>query len=149
MVKVKRECVLIKPEDISPSSKNMNVIGVFNPGVIRAQNEDIIMYIRVMEKLIKSEDNKYFYSPRFNGKQKFKLEIDKFDRELIAHSSDLDFVFKDGTKRLKFISHLRRVVLDPSGFEIKSIEQKPSFYGIDSEGEYGIEDPRITKIGKS
>lgn len=36
--------------------------------------------------------------------------------------------------------------MDSSGFRIKSIDQKPSFYGLEWDGELGIEDPRITKI---
>ena len=61
--------------------------------------------------------------------------------------SEMDFVFKDGTKRLTYISHFRRVVLDRTGFKVKSIEKTPSFQGLTNDGEYGIEDPRITKFG--
>ena len=146
MVKVKKEAILIKPEDIKPSSKYLKVTGVFNPAAIRDSKGDIILYIRVVEELIKKKDKNYFYSPRMEGKSKFKLKIDKFKKEQIMDSSELDFVFKDETKRLTFISHLRRVVLDSGGFKIKSIERGPSFFGLSSDGELGIEDARITKI---
>ena len=137
---------MIKPEDIKPSSKYLKVTGVFNPAAIRDSKGDIILYIRVVEELIKKKDKNYFYSPRMEGKSKFKLKIDKFKKEQIMDSSELDFVFKDETKRLTFISHLRRVVLDSGGFKIKSIERGPSFFGLSSDGELGIEDARITKI---
>jgi beta-1,2-mannobiose phosphorylase / 1,2-beta-oligomannan phosphorylase len=146
VVKVKKEAILIKPEDIKPSSKYLKVTGVFNPAAIRDSKGDIILYIRVVEELIKKKDKNYFYSPRMEGKSKFKLKIDKFKKEQIMDSSELDFVFKDETKRLTFISHLRRVVLDSGGFKIKSIERGPSFFGLSSDGELGIEDARITKI---
>jgi len=147
MVKVKKECILIKPEDLKPSNPKLKVIGVLNPSAVRLPNKDIVLYIRVIEKLIKIEDKNYLYSPRMIGEKGFKIEFDKFRKDRVESKSDLDFVFKDRTKRLTFISHLRRVVLDPSGFKIKSVENRPSFYGLKWDGELGIEDSRISKIG--
>jgi predicted GH43/DUF377 family glycosyl hydrolase len=146
MVKVKKECILIKPEDIKPSSPEFEILGTFNPGVARLANGDIIVYVRVWEKLKKTEDENFCYSPRMCGTDKYKIIIDKFDKELIENTSDLDFLFKDGTKRFTFISHLRRVILDKTGMKIKNIDDKPSFFGLDWDGELGVEDPRITKI---
>lgn len=147
MVKVKEECILLKPEDIVPSSHYLKVIGVFNPAAVRDINGEVILYVRVVEDLIKRDDENYFYSPRLVGKQRYKLKVDKFKKDLIETSSNIDFVFKDGTKRLTFISHFRRVVLDSSGLRVKSVEQKPSFFGVVSNGELGVEDPRITRMG--
>src|SRR3989344_352607 len=121
---IKEEKLLIEPKDITPSSPLVEVISVINPAAIRLPNGNILLYIRIVEKLIKDTDDKYYYSPRMVGEEKFNLILDKFDKELIETKSPLDFVFKDGTKRLTFISHLRRVLLDSSGFKIKSIEQK-------------------------
>lgn len=146
MIKIKKERVLITPQDIKPSSKDFEILGTFNPGAARLSNGDIILYVRVMEKLVKSEDERYCYSPRFMGEDNFRIELDRFDKNLLSRKSDLDFIFKDGTKRLTFISYLRRVILDKTGFKIKSIDKKPSFFGFSWDGELGIEDPRITKI---
>jgi predicted GH43/DUF377 family glycosyl hydrolase len=146
MVKVKKECVLIKPEDLKPSSSDFEIIGTFNPGAVRLANGDIILYVRIWEKLIKTEDDDYFYSPRMVGNEKYKLVIDKFKKKLVENNSDFDIQFKDGTKRLTFISHLKKVILDKTGFKIKSIDKNPSFFGLKWDGELGIEDPRITKI---
>jgi predicted GH43/DUF377 family glycosyl hydrolase len=146
MIKIEKQKVLIKPSDLKPSSKKMEIIGTLNPAAIRLENGDILLYIRVIERLIKTRDSRYFYSPRMTGKEKFKLKIDKFKKNLVEDYTDLDFFFKDGTKRITFISHFRRVVLDKEGFKIKSIEQKPGFYGLGWDGELGVEDPRIVKI---
>ena len=81
------------------------------------------------------------------GANKYKLIIDKFEKKSVVSHSYFDFLFKDGTKRLTFMSHLRRVILDKSGFYVKHIEEKPSFFGLEWDGELGVEDPRITKIG--
>ena len=148
MVKVKKESVLIRPEDIRPSSPELEIIGTFNPGAARLANGDIILYVRVWEKLKKTEDENYFYSPRMIGKDKYKIIIDKFEKKIVANNSDFDIQFKDGTKRLTFISHFRRVFLDITGFKVKKIDDKPSFFGLSWDGELGVEDPRITKIGE-
>lgn len=146
MIKIKKEVVLVTPKDIRPSSPDFEVIGTFNPAAQRLPDGNIVLYVRVIEKLKKTEDSNYCYSPRFVGKDKFKIKIDKFHKRLIKNFSDLDFIFKDGTKRLCFISHLRRIILNKTGFKVLSIDKKPSFYGVSWDGELGIEDPRITKI---
>jgi beta-1,2-mannobiose phosphorylase / 1,2-beta-oligomannan phosphorylase len=145
-MKIRGEKVLITPEDIKPSSNKFEVLGVLNPGVVRINNKKIVMYVRVIEKLKKHEDKNYFYSPRFAGKKDFRIVIDKFKKNTVKHSSDVGFDFIDGTKRLTYLSHLRRVLLDETGFKILKIEQKPSFYGSKTDSELGVEDPRITKI---
>lgn len=146
MIKVKKEKVLITTRMIKPSLIGLKVLGTFNPGVARLPNGDIVLYVRVMEKLIKFEDKKNVYSPRMTGDDEFRMKLDKFDKRKVERESELDFVFKDGTKRLTFISHFRRVILDRSGFKVKSIDKKPSFYGLGWDGELGVEDARITKI---
>ncbi len=149
MINTKKRKILLKPGDFQPSSKEFKILGVFNPGAARLSNGDIILYVRVWEKLIKTQDKNNFYAPRMIGRKSFKIKIDRFKKEQVKLSSELDIVFKDGTKRLTFVSHFRRVVLDKTGFKIKSIDKKPSFYGLKNDGEFGVEDSRITKIGKT
>lgn len=138
--------LLITPEMIKPSSKYLKVIGTINPAAVRARNGKVVLYVRVIEQLKKLEDKGYFYSPRMSGKSKYELKIDRFSKKIVENSSEFDILFKDGTKRLTFISHLRRVILDESGMNIISIDKKPSFYGIAHDAELGVEDPRIVEI---
>ncbi len=149
MIEIKKESVLIKPKDIKSSSSDYEVLGALNPAVARLSSGDIILYVRVIEKLILDSDDKYQYSPRMIGKEKFEVSKDRYPNKKVESSTDLDFSFNDDTKRLKFISHFRRVVLDPSGFRVKFIDDKPSFFGLKWDGELGVEDPRITKIEDS
>ncbi len=146
MIKTKKDKILIAPKDIKPSSPEMEILGTINPAAVRLPNKDIMLYVRVIERLKKTRDENYCYSPRMVGENSFQMKIDKFPKNQIERESELDFVFKDGTKRLTFVSHLRRVILDKSGFKIKQIDAKPSFYGVAWDGELGIEDSRITKI---
>jgi beta-1,2-mannobiose phosphorylase / 1,2-beta-oligomannan phosphorylase len=148
MIEVKKERVLLEPKDFVPSSDLFEVIGVINPAAIRVDSGEIVLYVRVIERLKKSQDENFQYSPRMIGKEKFEIVIDRFSRKEAVYSSDLEFSFADGTKRLKFISHFRRVVLSQDGFRVKKIEQKPSFFGLGWDGELGVEDARITKINE-
>jgi predicted GH43/DUF377 family glycosyl hydrolase len=142
----KKVKLLITPEMIKPSSEHLEVIGTINPAATRGDDGKIILYVRVIERLKVLEDKKYFYSPRMVGENNFELKIDKFPKKDVANSSEFDIIFHDSTKRLTFISHLRRVVLDETGFEIQSIDKNPTFYGLCNDAELGVEDPRIVQI---
>ncbi|HTZ41945.1 MAG TPA: hypothetical protein VMC07_01930 [Candidatus Omnitrophota bacterium] len=149
MIPVKKEALLVSPRDIKPISPKFSVIGTFNPAAARLPNGDIALYVRVAEKLKNeaSEDSKYYYAPRCEGDKTCRIKLDKFRKDLVRLKSPDDIIFKDDTKRLLFISHFRRVILDKTGFKIKSIDKKPSFSGLKANGELGVEDPRIVKIG--
>lgn len=146
MVKVKREKIILSPKKFRPSSKKFKILGVLNPGALRLKDGKIVLYVRVMEQLIKKEDLYYYYSPRFVGKTNFKIKIDKFRKSTVDHADDLSVNFGDGVKRLNYISYLKRVIIDKKGFKILKIDKKPSFFGLDDESELGVEDPRITQI---
>lgn len=148
MIKIKKESIIIKPSNLKPSSKELEIIATINPGAIRLPNNDIMLYVRVIERLIKNQDEKFHYSPRMVGEDKYELVIDKFSKSSIKEKNPLDFILKDETKRLTYISHIRRAVLDKTGFKIKSIDKKPSFYGLSWDSELGVEDPRISKIDR-
>jgi len=146
MVKVKIDNLLLSPKDIKPSSNKFEVLGVLNPAAIRLKDGKILLYIRVIEKLKKTEDAKYFYVPRFVGKDKFKVGIDRFPKSKVVDKDKISIIFKNDIKRLTFISHFRKIFLDKTGLKIEKIEKKPSFFGCKGESELGVEDPRITKI---
>lgn len=149
MIPIKKEALLVSPKDIKPTSGKFSVIGTFNPAAARLPNGDIVLYVRVTEKLKEEarEDDRYYYAPRCDGEKTCKIKFDRFKKEDVKMKSPADIVFQDDTKRLLFISHFRRVILDKTGFRIKSIDKKPSFTGLRSNGELGVEDPRIAKIG--
>lgn len=146
MVKTIRDKIILRPNQIKPTSNLFKVIGVLNPGAARLKNKKIVLYVRVIEQLKKFKDSKYYYSPRYTGKNKFKIKIDRFPKNQIIGDDNFGFEFKNETKRLSYISHLRRVILDKDGFSILHTDKKPSFFGLKNDSELGIEDPRITKI---
>ena len=146
MIPIKKEAVLITSEMIKPSDVGLEVVGTLNPAAIRLKNGDIVLYVRVIEKIKITEGKKYYYSPRCSGKSTCEVVFDKIKKEDVEKEGGMAFIYKDGTKRLTYISHLRRVILDKDGFTIKKIDKKPSFQGLKDDGEFGVEDARITKI---
>lgn len=149
MIKVRGDELLLSPKNIPPSSSKFEVLGVLNPGAIKLPNGKILLYVRIIEKLKKTEDKKYFYSPRYVGEKNFKIKIDRFEKKDVVFASSVEFDFKDGTKRLTYISHFRRVFLDSKGFRILSVDKRPSFYGLEKDAELGVEDARLVKIQDS
>ena len=84
MIKIKKEAVLVSPIDVKPTSKKFEVIGTFNPGAARLSNGDIVLYVRVAERLIKIEDYK----------QKVKEVIDKIKIENKMDGTDMNEIIE-------------------------------------------------------
>ncbi len=122
MIKIKKDKLLLTPEDFKPSSKDFEILGVLNPGAVRLKDGKVLLYVRVIEKLKKLKTERYFYVPRFIGKDKFEIKIDKFPKSKVVDQDKIAIIFKDGTKRLTFISHFRRVYLDKAGLNILKID---------------------------
>ena len=148
VIDTEKGVLLVTPKMIKPSSKKLKVIGTINPAAVRRDDGKVVLYVRIIERVKVLENEKYCYAPRMVGEKRYKLKIDKFNKKNINKSSDFDILFKDNTKRLTFISHLRKVVLDESGLRVLSIDKKPTFYGTSSDSELGVEDPRIVKINE-
>ena len=148
LLKVEKEELLLEPSNFKPSARNLEIVGVFNPGALRLKNGDIMLYVRVAERLKKFKTKRHVCSPIMVSNSKFKMRVDRFRRKEVEHGDERGFYFKDKTLRLTYISHFRRVLLDKTGMRVKKIEQKPSFYGTPFDGELGVEDARITKIDK-
>jgi len=146
MVKVRKDKLLLSPEDFKPSSNKFKILGVLNPAATRLPDGRILLYVRVIERLKKTHDDRYFYAPRFIGKKEFKIKIDKFSKRKVRGEDEIAIIFNNNVKRLTFISHFRRVYLDKKGLNVLKIEQKPAFFGFRHGAELGVEDPRITQI---
>jgi len=137
--------ILLKPEDIKPSFHSWNVKGVLNPGGERMLDGRIMLYARVAETVKEKYKTKYV-CPRFSSKNEIAYEK-LGNKDILKKGNSKEIYLKDGLCRLPTISHLRKVILDKSGTKIEEISDKMDFFGTEGEGEYGIEDARITKIG--
>ncbi|MFP4498859.1 MAG: glycoside hydrolase family 130 protein [Vulcanimicrobiota bacterium] len=147
-IKVRRldQKTLVRPADLKPSHPELEVVGVFNPAAIRVNN-DVYLLARVAEAYhIKKDD--YFSSPRYIfTENKIKIEFQEFKIKVDHNGDTRKFIEHENFMRLAFISHLRLIKLDTTGFEIGDIDQSPTFLPQSEFEEFGVEDPRLTKIG--
>jgi len=134
---------LLRPRDLPPSQPDMEVIGVFNPGAAATEN-GVVLLVRVAQRT-RERRRGYTALPRWdfeNGRIVTDWvrdnEISPLDIRVVKHK-------QSGRVRLNFTSHLR-VVYSRGGKNIDSMEgatlRPETVYE-----EYGIEDPRITRIG--
>jgi predicted GH43/DUF377 family glycosyl hydrolase len=136
------EKLLLKPEDFKPSVRKWTIDGIFNPGAMRRKDKKIVLYVRVAER--SPQHRTMITCPVISGT--YKVRHDRIEKNKMKIETDNLVYFKDGSCRLTNLSHFREVVLNENGTVIEKISQKPTFTGLPADGEYGVEDPRFTKI---
>lgn len=140
-----KDKLLLTPEDFKPSFRNWKIEGVLNPSAVRLKNKKIMLYVRVAES--HKEQDGHVRFPMIVSKNKYKTIAEKFPKRDVLIRGEI-ILLNEGICRLPNISHFRRVILDKSGFNVERIGKSPHFIGKPGESEYGVEDCRITKIGK-
>ncbi len=142
MIKRHYNACLLRPEDLAPSHDELEVVGAFNPGAI-AVGDEVVILVRVAERP-KEKRPGLWGLPRWDPEGGLTIDwlaeddLEPLDPRVVARKSD-------GLIRLNFISHLR-VIRSKDGRTIDSVEA-PMFTPQSRYEEYGVEDPRITKIG--
>lgn len=134
--------LLLQPSDIVPSQVGWEVIGVLNPAVSLVGGE-LVMLARVAERPIETRPGKTAL-PRWQPTGDVEVDwIDDADRQLI--DARVLAMKKTGALRLTSVSHLQ--VLRPSKTGEGRWNAVASVLPETEFEEFGIEDPRITKIG--
>lgn len=134
---------LLKPSDFSPSRKDLEVIGTFNPGAIQT-DDGVVILVRVAEQAAERRLG-FTALPRYDCAAN-RVVIDwESDSEISPIDIRVVRRRQDGLNRLTFISYLQ-VVRSRDGRKIDSIANARFGPATEYE-EYGVEDPRITKIG--
>lgn len=132
---------LLGPDDLTPSNRGFEVIGVFNPGATSIGGESVLL-ARVAERPVPGPTG-LVGLPRIelDGKVAINWEpesdFDLSDPRVVRSKHD-------GLVRLTSLSHLRvfRREADGSG----ELRAGPALLPESSAEEYGLEDPRITTI---
>ncbi len=141
-----RESLLLQPSDITPSQGGWEVVGVLNPAVARV-GDDLVMLARVAER--PSEKRCGLTAlPRWksNGEATVDWIGDGALRELDARVVALK---STGDLRLTSVSHLQVLRRSSQAKDNWGNDHWNSEVLVLPEGEseeFGIEDPRITKI---
>ena len=143
MVERFNENPLITPADVPASRDDFEVVGTFNAGAIKFKDE-ILLLLRVAERPKDKADNEEV-APILNpatGQIDF-LRVSHNDPDLQIPDSRA-FYYKDKLY-LTSISHLR-IARSKDGLNF-TIDAEPAVFPQTEYETYGIEDPRITKIG--
>lgn len=135
---------LIRPTDVPPSREDFQVVCAFNAGAIRCGDE-IVLLLRVAERPPSRPGEAV--SPILNRQDPSRgielLRVRTDDPDYRAIDSRV-FSFRN-RPYLTSISHLR-VARSKDGRHF-TIEKAPAMFPELRTEEYGIEDPRITRIG--
>ena len=146
-----KEKVLLRPKHLKASVRGWVVMGVLNPAAVRLPNKKIMLYARVAEMPKGHLGTKFncpvIVSDKHIKDKGYKLSSMEINRTNIVAEEENVIYLKDETCRLKTSSHFRRIILDKTGFEVEKIDELPSFTGTHKEGQFGVEDPSIVKIG--
>jgi len=139
-----KENPILAPADISASKPYMEVIGVFNAGVIRFR-EEVLLLLRVAERPINNISDRYLIPVYDEDSDELQIiSIDKHDP--LADFSDSRVIKTPRQNYLTSISHLR-LARSKDGVCFR-VDEHPAVYPSNRYESYGIEDPRITQIGK-
>ncbi len=133
--------LILSPDTLKPSQPGFEVIGAFNPGVIKHGGTTYFL-IRVAEMFIEKRDG-YVALPKAQD-GKIVVEWIKAD-EITVLDERIVRLKRNGFIRLTNISHLR-LAKSRDGVNIDYISDVPTIAPEGSYEEFGIEDPRITYI---
>jgi predicted GH43/DUF377 family glycosyl hydrolase len=133
--------LLLRPEDVIPSHPDWEVIGVFNPGVVR-YGETTIILARVAERPREQRPG-WTAHPRWSPEQGFVVDWVENEHLSFRDTRVVEHVHT-GLVRLTFISHLR-IFFSHDGRTVKNA-CGPSLLPANEMEEFGLEDPRITPI---
>jgi len=133
---------IIEPKDVKPSRDDFEIIGIFNAGVTRFEDE-VIGLLRVAERPIsKSPDVILTAVYDIDSSKLITKQFPKNDPE--NDLSDPRLIITPNQTYLTSISHLR-LARSNDGINFK-IEDAPAIAPANGYETFGIEDPRITLI---
>lgn len=133
--------LLLRPEDLPATRDDFEVVSVFNPGVIRFGDE-VLMLVRVAERPRERRAG-FTGLPRWDPVAGLTVDwlpehdYEPIDARVVRHKVDRRV-------RLTFASHLR-VVRCGDGRSVREVTGV-TFAPESALEEYGVEDPRITRI---
>lgn len=133
--------LMLRPEDVEPRHDRWEVIGTFNPGVVR-YGEEIVLLVRVAERP-KEKRPGWTALPRWSSDGGTTIDWVR-DEEVELLDPRVARLRTDGRIRLTFLSHLR-VAISHDGRTIDRVESNGIMPACLNE-EFGVEDPRITYL---
>ncbi|NHF58583.1 glycosidase [Flavobacteriaceae bacterium TP-CH-4] len=134
---------IIAPKDVKPSREDFEVVCVFNCGVIRFQGKVLLM-LRVAERPKARHGNEV--RTVFYDHIQEKITVKSFEKDMPGIGlHDSRYIYTPERIYLSSMSHFR-LATSTNGIDF-DIDEQPCMEAANVYEMYGIEDPRITKIG--
>lgn len=133
---------LIKPLDVHPSQTGYEVVGAFNAGCV-SYKEEVLLLVRIAERPI-NHDKSVVLVPYWDNDKKEVTHIPIPKNNCGTDFTDPRVIQRGGNKYLTSISHFR-LARSKDGIHF-NIDTKPTLFPATEYEEFGIEDPRITRI---
>ncbi len=146
MLKRARTVCLLRPQDVQPSQDDMQVVGVFNPGVTEFAGQ-VHLLVRVAETPREQREG-MIGLPRWDGegREGGRIVTDWFAADRVDYLDPRVVRLRDtGALRLTYTSHLL-LARSRAGDRIDEVT-RTRFVPQSAYETYGVEDPRITRIG--
>ncbi|MGA9639177.1 glycoside hydrolase family 130 protein [Flavobacterium sp.] len=135
---------ILIPKNIEPTSAELQVICLLNPGVFRFKNK-IYLLVRVAESITQKEGVVFFPVINDNGKIEI-IEVPLNDPHLIA--TDARVMQYKGLDYLTTLSHLR-LMESEDGIKFTESLNNSLLTAIGTLEQFGIEDCRVSQIGNT
>jgi predicted GH43/DUF377 family glycosyl hydrolase len=134
---------ILSPSQLEPSRPDFEVVGVFNPGVIRVGDETTLL-LRVAEAPLDVPAH-HVAAPIYDPESK-RVVVRSWPKDTpFLDTSDSRLITIGNDTFLTSISHFRRA-RSRDGFKFE-VESRPAFSAAEPLEAFGVEDPRITRIG--
>jgi predicted GH43/DUF377 family glycosyl hydrolase len=134
--------LLLRPGDLTPTRPDFEVVGVFNPAAIW-HNDEIVLLVRVAERPREVRAG-YIGLPRWTPKHGLNVDWVR-NEELTIADPRVVRINSTGLLRLTFWSYLL-LIRCGDGRAVREVTTTV-FDPQNTWEEYGVEDPRLTRIG--
>lgn len=149
------DALVFSPGDVdlsrSPLAGSLNaqtrVLGAFNPGLTRLANGNLLLMVRVAETLQHPACDDYFRTIRWTADG---YVVDKWPKNDVDSSDPRTLAIRQGggaALALTSLSWLLPVELDAAGTRVTCVHYNCAIAPSASYQCYGIEDPRISRVG--
>ena len=125
------------------------VLGAFNPGLLRLPGGNLLLMVRVAEALREPADHARIRSIRWD---EGRFVLDEWPLDQVDTADPRKFLLRGGawrTMALTSLSWLLPVELSPDGLEVRQVHYDRALAPSAAWQCYGVEDPRISRIGES
>lgn len=150
------DAIVLDPRDIdlakSPLAGHLDaetyVLGAFNPGLTRLPNGNLLMMVRIAEALRHPIRDGHVHSIRWDDG---KYVLDAWPLDLVDTADPRVIAMRGGGWKviaLTSLSWLLPVELDPTGTRVEAIHYDRAIAPRASYQCYGVEDPRISRVGE-